>query len=197
MSTQERIPFGSLTRLLSRKRELHGYCIDDDDDDHRDYWTRLALVALVIDKTFESQVETIRRKTETEFDMRAAEVDYAIIRHDDRIDTCTQSHSTQFGGPLSLFTVSAFSIAHAFYIMTADCCDPDHRKPEIFELDPEYYGVDIEIVLFNVGEKAGWIVDRLWDAFCEYRNDIWPYEIVPATTFHIKVENGRQRQGRA
>jgi hypothetical protein len=101
------------------------------------------------------------------------------------------------GLPLSLFTVSAFSIAHAFYIMTADCCDPDHRKPEIFELDPEYYGVDIEIVLFNVGEKAGWIVDRLWDAFCEYRNDIWPYEIVPATTFHIKVENGRQRQGRA
>lgn len=92
---------------------------------------------------------------------------------------------TEFGGSMTLYTVSAGSLAHAFYIMMADCGDETRRRPEIEDLDPSYYDIELEEVLMMVGERADWRVDKIWDRFCDLRREMDNYEIVPYSGVHI------------
>lgn len=125
------------------------------------------LVASVVDRAVERAVAESQ-----EFNH------YAAISN--RLRSYWNPH-TEFGGRLVLYTIRAGSLAHAFYIMMADCSDRTRARPEIEDMDPGYYDVDLEAVLTMVGERAGWRLDKVWDRFCDLRREMEDYEIVPCS----------------
>lgn len=124
----------------------------------------LALVALIIDARVIEELQS-SRAAGREYD------EYAVIKYEQ-------------GRVIVLYTIRAISINHAFYMMCADACDHSigSEFSEYDRLDPEYRTLEIETVLREVAEMAEWHVGNLWDAFCDCRNNIQPYDIVPATS---------------
>jgi hypothetical protein len=134
----------------------------------------LALVALVLDARVIEELAHCSRSLDAE---------YAVIKHE----------HTGEGDPkvIVLYTVRAMSIAHAFYMMCADSCDRYLRsgRDHVSELDPHYRTMKIDQLLSDVAERAEWNVADLWDAFCDFRYEIYPYEIVPATMDHYGYQD--------
>lgn len=134
----------------------------------------LALVALVLDARVIEELAHCSRSLDAE---------YAVIKHE----------HTGEGEPkvIVLYTVRAMSITHAFYMMCADSCDRYLRggRDHVSRLDPHYRTMRIDKLLSDVAERAEWNVADLWDAFCDFRYEIYPYEIVPATMDHYGYQD--------
>lgn len=137
----------------------------------------LALVALVLDARVVEELGHCRSSNGFE------DTEYAVIKH--------EHTGEEDPKVIVLYTVKAISITHAFYMMCADACDRYLRsgRDHVTELDPHYRTMRIDQLLSDVAERAEWNVADLWDAFCDFRYEIYPYEIVPATMDHYGYQD--------
>jgi hypothetical protein len=160
-----RLKHGAFSNLLAKRMVRTAACMD------RDYWRRLSLVAMVLDNRI---LEEIHDSSHT------PKFQYAVISRREHVRV--------------LYTATAHSVQHAFYIMCADACDQEHYKDRpgddvVSRIDPQYRTLDIEALLDDVGSRAEWKVPNLWDAFCSFRHETHPWEIVPATSDHYKLSD--------
>jgi len=132
-----------------------------------DEWRRLSIVALVLDGIAARVVD----------EAAGIKQEFAVIRRD-----------PEDGEVKVLYCVTAPSKSIAFYMMCVDACDTKHHKhrDHVSELDPEYRTLRVEDLLRDVGERALWQVDKVWDCFVEFcdSGEIEPYSIVEATRDH-------------
>lgn len=137
---------------------------------------QVSLVALVLDSTA-SQLN----------DRASGSSTFAVVKH----GWCDaeQQHETKV-----LYTIVAPSKHIAFYIMCIDACkykssegEGGDKEDDVACLDPEYRTLDVVTLLKDVGDRASWKVGDLWKSFvasCD-SGEIYPYEIVDATSDHI------------
>jgi len=132
-------------------------------------WQCLSIVALILDGVAANQIRDSKLKNE-----------YAVIKID-----------PESGEVRVLYSLSSPSKDIAFYMMCVDACDgpPEDKVDRIAQLDPEYRQIDVFDVLRDVGERACWQVDKIWDCFVEfcYSGEIEPYHIVDATRDHFET----------
>lgn len=148
---------GGFERLLRKS----GSAINDADE-----WRRISLVALILDEAAASAVKWSFTRNE-----------YAVIRREEGKEIKV------------LYCMTAPSKDIAFYMMCVDACDHFHyegKVDHISALDPEYRTMNAPDLLRDVGDRAGWRMDRLWDCFVEFcdSGEIEPYAIVQATIDH-------------
>jgi hypothetical protein len=134
-------------------------------------WQRVSMVALILDGVALNQVRDSK-----------ADNEYAVIKVD-----------PESGEVVVLYSVSCPSKEIAFYMMCVDACDgpPDGKVDRIAQLDPEYRQIDVLEIMRDVGERACWQVDKIWDCFVEFchSGEIEPYRITDATKDHFETDD--------
>jgi len=143
-----------------------------------DHWRALSIVALTLDARILEECAS------------DACVEYAVVKIEEGGQVGINPNA------MVLYTLEARSITHAFYMMCADACDKffyKDRIDEVSKMDPEYRTMNIVDLLVDVAERADWNIRDLWDAFCEFRTEVHPYYVVPATRDHYLMNDFLRR----